>query len=62
MKCGLKEKNITPNVIITEQQESPKIHITILNEVVQNIEKIVANNLTNYKIENYVNNRQINNQ
>lgn len=57
-----KGKNITPNVIITEQQESPKIHITILNEVVQNIEKIVANNLTNYKIEKYVKNRQINNQ
>lgn len=57
-----KGKNITPNVIITEQQEYPKIHITILNEIVQNIEKIVANNLTNYKIENYVKNRQINNQ
>ena len=57
-----KGETIVPKVISTEETSTPKIHLTILNRIVNELEELASNNLSTLKFENYVNNRQINNQ
>ena len=57
-----KGETIVPKVISTEETSTPKIHLTILNRIVNKLEELASNNLSTLKFENYVNNRQINNQ
>lgn len=57
-----KGETIVPKVISTEEISTPKIHLTILNRIVNELERLASNNLSTLKFENYVNNRQINNQ